>query len=559
MPLARRPVPRPRRSRSAAPAAATAVAAVALAVPAMPATAGGASCGTGRFTATSQADLARIAVLDPGPLAAGLPALADVRLGPAHGAVDTRNRSGKTAATAGYADARLLGMHLPGLPLRDAVADHRAPGRGPGPVQVTLAALNAGGLATARLGKASAEATWTDGYHCGRTGALTRAATMIQGLSVLGGAGTTPAIQAVSKHGHTGRRTSLLKVGPTGSTQSATDLVKLRGGRIGVRSCAGVALGNLTLFAGTPQEITAKVISQPRLEAVAGGDRQHSAVTYRPAVLSVTSGGKPVTGLDGEHDSVSVDLLGRMAADRPAAPLTVRLSLGSPSQEIGDSQVRAQAAALRVEVKLGSAHVLDVALGHLSVSATAPARSGGRTPGGYAAAPADADHPGGSGADEPGGSSADQPGSPVGSSADQPGSPADQPGSSADQPGSPADWPADRPGAPAGSAGDQPDGSPAGQGADSPAGQSGDSPGGAGGRPAPGTASRHTGPGRPGAAQDGASRSPAGVTPASGTPKAAGLALTGTNVAAVGLGGVALVSVGLATLFLTRRRRGTGR
>ncbi|ATO81270.1 hypothetical protein ACWT_1855 [Actinoplanes sp. SE50] len=345
-----------------------------------PAAATEAACGIGKFAATSEADLAKITVLDPGPLAPDLPALADVRLAPATGEVVAGNHTGRSDATASYADAKLLGMHLPGLPLHDAVAAQHAPGGPRGPVDVTLATLNAGGLATARLGTATAAATWTDGYHCGRTGPLTRATTMVQGLSLLGGAGGVPAIQAVDALTHLTRRTSLLTVGPTGSTRSATALVKLGGGRIGVRSGAGVALGDVILFSGTPQEITAKVINQPTLEVVAGGDRKHSTVTYQPATLAVTSAGKPVPGLTGDQTSVSLNLLGRLAADRPASPLSVRISVGKVTRHLSDTVVRAEAASLRVEVKLGSAHLLDVALGYLTVAATAPCRIGAPVP-----------------------------------------------------------------------------------------------------------------------------------------------------------------------------------
>ncbi|BCJ45663.1 hypothetical protein GCM10010168_59160 [Actinoplanes ianthinogenes] len=353
----------------------------ALAVPATPAWAGGSACDLGRFTATSQADLAKITVLDPGPLAPELPALADVRLAPARSDVDSGRRLGRARSTAGYGDAKLLGMNLPGLPLRDAEATHLAPGQRPGPVTVALAALNAGGLATAQAGKATAAASWDDRYGCGKTGPLTRGAAMIEGLSLLGGGRAGgPAIQAVSELTRAASPTSLLKVGPTGSTQSATDLVKLGGGRIGVRAGAGLALSDLTLFAGTPQEITAKVLTQPTLEVVAGGDEKHSRVTYQPAVLSVRSGGKLVESLDAKHADVSLSLLGRLTADRPASLLSVRLSLGTPTQKVDGASVSATAASLRVEVKLGAVHLLDVAIGYLSVSATAPCRVGASTP-----------------------------------------------------------------------------------------------------------------------------------------------------------------------------------
>ncbi|MEV6349256.1 hypothetical protein [Actinoplanes sp. NPDC051851] len=362
--------------------AATAAALVAAVITApAPAIAGGTVCSTGRFTATSQADLAKVTVLDPGPLLKGLPSLADVRLAPSHSDVDSAARPYRSTSTASYADARLLGMRLPGLPLRDAVANHRAPGKVAGPVAVETAAINAGGLATAEIGKSTAQSFWDDRYGCGRkTGPLTRSATMLGGLALLGGAGSSPAIQAVDSGTLISRKTSLLKVGPTGSTQSATDLVTLGGGRIGVRSGAGISLGDLTLFGGTPQQISVKVISQPTLEVVAGGDRRHSRVAYQAAVLEITSADGEVTTLDESRAAVSLSLLGRMSAAGSGSLLGVRLSLGEPTQDCGDDQVRAEAASIRVEVTLGDAHLLDVALGYLSATATAPRRVSSETP-----------------------------------------------------------------------------------------------------------------------------------------------------------------------------------
>ncbi|MEU4428546.1 hypothetical protein AB0F81_48680, partial [Actinoplanes sp. NPDC024001] len=350
--------------------AASAVAALFL--PATPAAAADPNCSVGGFTARSQADLAKIAVLDPGPLAPGLPALADVRLAVARGTADSSAKPHKTVATARYADARVLG-----IPAGDATVEHRAPGRS-GPAGVDLADVDAGGLATAKLGTAKAAATWDDAYLCGKTGPLTRTATMLGGLSVLEGNAAVPGIQAINDITHSARRTSLLRVGPTGSTQSATDLVRMRDGRIGVRSGAGVALGDLSLFAGTPQEISIKVVTQPTLEVTAGGDRASSKVDYRPAVLEVTAGGKKVSTLRKAGAHLSLSLLGRMSEAEPEA-LAVRLSLGRVRHEFRGRQVGAEASTLRVEAKIGGVHLLDVALGHLSVAACAPAPVRGRS------------------------------------------------------------------------------------------------------------------------------------------------------------------------------------
>ncbi|MBO3737017.1 hypothetical protein [Actinoplanes flavus] len=352
-------------SRPAHLTAAAAGVAAALALPVTPAAATPATptpegCHYGDFTARAEAGLAKITVLDPGPLVRGLPALADVRLAVADGTVNSAGRPFKAVAGARHADAKLLG-----IPGGGTGAQHMAPSRSNGPVTAELAQFQAAGLATVKAGKATAQATWEPGYRCGRTGPLTRSAVMLGGLSLLDGTGPVPAIHADR------RRTGLLRVGPSGSTQTATDLVPVARGRIGVRSAAGAALSDLSLFAGTPQEISIKVINQPRLEVIAAVDRVHSKVTYRPAVLSVTAAGEAAHVLKDAGKGISLDLLGGIEERSPAA-LQVRVSLGDLKQQVNGRQVRAEAATVRVEVTLGQVHVLDVALGNLSAAACAP-------------------------------------------------------------------------------------------------------------------------------------------------------------------------------------------
>jgi hypothetical protein len=373
MPTTRRPVPparkpcRPVRTRQAA----AVLAAAALAVPVAPPVAASAACANLSFTARSEADLVKISVLDPGALQRDVPALADVRLAAAHSVVDSAGTPHRTVATGKYADARLLGMQTPGLPPPDTMAVRQAPGPGAGePATVTLARLDAGGLAAVQSGKSTAEAHWDDRYRCGGSGPLTRAATMLAGVSLLAGGHGVPGMQAVDRTSGAARATSLLRIGPTGSTQSAADVVRLGGGRRGVSAGAGVALSDLALFAGTPQEISLKVVTQPTLTVVAGGSRERSRVAYRPAVLRIMAGGEPVATMDSADAGVSLSLRGRLSGDRSAALLTVRLSLGGPTQHISGRTVRAEAAALRLEVKAGRTRLLDVAVGHLSAEAS---------------------------------------------------------------------------------------------------------------------------------------------------------------------------------------------
>ncbi|MEU4691425.1 hypothetical protein [Actinoplanes sp. NPDC023714] len=369
MPIARRPIPTPRR-RSAAVVAALVVPAAFLAAGTTSAAAATSDCTAGQFTARSQADLAKITVLDPGPLHRDLPALADVRLASSRGEADSKGRPHKTVATARYADAKLLGISGAG-----ASAISTAP-RSNGPSSVDLASADVAGLATVKSGTARAEATWDDAYKCGKTGPLTRSATMLAGLDVLGGTHGVPVL-SLAQH-----RSSLLRVGPTGSTQSATDLVRLKGGQVGVRAGAGAALGHLSLFSGTSHEIGIKVVNQPKLEVVAAGDKHRSTVDYRPAVLEVTSGGKALTTLRNAGADVSVsvaDSLG-LIGRKGEHDATVRVSVGRVTSDVSKRRVSAEAATLRVEVKIGSAHLLDVALGYLSVAASAPAATSSPSP-----------------------------------------------------------------------------------------------------------------------------------------------------------------------------------
>jgi hypothetical protein len=309
-----------------------------LTIPAVPAAMNPRDCTVGDFAARTQADLVKIEVLKSGPHA-----LADIRLASAKGTVDSSARPYRSIASAQHAGR--------------VGARHVAPGRG-GPDEKQLVAFDAAGLATAGVGKSTAHATWDNDYHCGRPGPLTRSATMLGGLSVLDSGMTAG-----------NRRTGLLRIGPTGSTQSATDLIPLGKGRIGVRAGAGAALGDISLLAGTPQEISIRVVTQPTLEVVAGGDRHR--VTYRPAVLQVTAAGKPVHVLKDAGATVSLGLLGGVGQGAPSA-LEARITLGQVAESRGGRQVQAEAATVRVEVKVGRTHLLDIALGNLSVAACAP-------------------------------------------------------------------------------------------------------------------------------------------------------------------------------------------
>ncbi|MEU8242024.1 hypothetical protein AB0C07_27535 [Actinoplanes missouriensis] len=500
MPIARRPIPLPRRRRAAETATAAVVAA--LVVPAVPAAAVTTDCRTAAFTARTQADLAKIAVLDPGPLHRDLPALADVRLGSSRGEADSGAKLHKAVATARYADAKLLGIST-----GQASAIATAP-RSKGPASVDLATVGVAGLGVVKSGTATAEATWEDGYRCGKTGPLTRSATMLAGLSVLGGKHGAPVLHAVDDATHLSQKTSLLRVGPSGSTQSATDLVRIKGGQVGVRAGAGAALGDLSLFAGTPHEIGIKVVNQATLEVVAAADHHKSRVDYKPAVLKVSSGGKQVNVLQDAGADLSLGVDGSLSlpgGHHEKSGIGVRVSVGEATSDIGKRTVSAEAATVRVEVTVGKARLLDVALGYLSVSACAPG----------------------------GGSS---------SSHDQ--------GDDRDH-GDDRDRGDHGPGSSSSSGGSSSGGSSS--GGSSSGGSSSEGPQGS----APGD-SASASPSGSASASPSVSVKPVALgepLPTNGGTGGGALALTGTNVAVLVIGGAALVLFGVVALMLGRRRR----
>ncbi|BAL86944.1 hypothetical protein AMIS_17240 [Actinoplanes missouriensis 431] len=504
MPIARRPIPLPRRRRAAETATAAVVAA--LVVPAVPAAAVTTDCRTAAFTARTQADLAKIAVLDPGPLHRDLPALADVRLGSSRGEADSGAKLHKAVATARYADAKLLGIST-----GQASAIATAP-RSKGPASVDLATVGVAGLGVVKSGTATAEATWEDGYRCGKTGPLTRSATMLAGLSVLGGKHGAPVLHAVDDATHLSRKTSLLRAGPSGSTQSATDLVRIKGGQVGVRAGAGAALGDLSLFAGTPHEIGIKVVNQATLEVVAAADQHKSRVDYKPAVLKVSSGGKQVNVLQDAGADLSLGVDGSLSlpgGHHEKSGIGVRVSVGEATSDIGKRTVSAEAATVRVEVTVGKARLLDVALGYLSVSACAP--GGGSSSDDHGDDRDRGDHGPGSSPSSPGGSSSGDSSSGGSSSGGSSSGGSSSGGSSSEGPqGS----------APADSASASPSGSAS---------------------ASPSVSVKPVALGEP--------------LPANGGTGGGALALTGTNVAVLVIGGAALVLFGVGALMLGRRRR----
>lgn len=339
---------------------------------------------TARFTASARADVLRLRALDL-PVLRDRPVV-DLRLASATGAVDSASAQPAVAA-AHLSELAVLGLDPGELAVSRSVATTAG---SPGPQETRLLAVDAPGLLDAEAGRLNSDATWRQDYRCGRTGPLTRSATSLGSVTLLPVGGG--AVSAGGADG-TDAGTSLLRVRSAGASQAFTELIRLPGNRVGVAAGAGSSLAEVSLFEGTAAEVSVKVVSQPRLLAVAGGARARSLVDYRPAVLEVTAAGSPVASLSAEKVSTDVYVNASLRGRAPARSLlSVRVSIGELGRTVTGTAVSAEAATMRVQLLLGKAVILDTSLGHLSAAATA-ARSWPATGPAPQAAASDAGRP----------------------------------------------------------------------------------------------------------------------------------------------------------------------
>ncbi|MEV6523968.1 hypothetical protein AB0M43_18615 [Longispora sp. NPDC051575] len=336
-------------------------------------------CHPAPYTASADATLLHLGLLDLRPLGVGLPPLADARVATAHADVDSTRRTA-TTAEARYADAQLLGLSVP---LPGAVARQTAPADNPRPVSTVARALDAGGLVGARVGESTASARWQDQYGCGHLAALSAASTAVTSAEVLqGGAPHLPLLESLL--GGVTRPTPLVRISSVASARTATETVRLPGGGVGVSATAATGIADVSLF----DQIRVRVLHQPSLTVVSAARRSEAAVRYDAPLLEVTLPGGQVQRLDTPEATVDTTvaaraLPGRIVSDRATAVLGVRLTVGQVTSEVTDrGAVRAGAATLRLRVTLAGATVADLGLGLLSVAATAPGSQGSTpTPG----------------------------------------------------------------------------------------------------------------------------------------------------------------------------------
>lgn len=297
--------------------AAIAVAGALIAVPAPAATAN--PCAKPQqYGAGAGADLVKLGLLDLRPLGLPLGPVADVRLASTRSgmAADARVNS---AAAARYLDAKVLGVTLPAGPLSTSVYQE-APPRNEKPVTAHAGRKHLG-VVTVGAGDLTAYATWRGGMACGaRTGEVTRSSATVAGAEVLPGPGGT----------------ALVRVPANLRSRTGTALVR-DGGVVRSVATASAGLADIRLFAGTPTEITVKVIKAPALTVGTGGSAGTTTVEYASPVLQVSGPGIGSRRIDAPGESLDLGLpsstAGRDAAKARANAERLPLVSGDPLAE----------------------------------------------------------------------------------------------------------------------------------------------------------------------------------------------------------------------------------
>lgn len=135
-------------------------------------------------------------------------------------------------------------------------------------------------------------------------------------LSTLGGAlsgGKKPAADGAG---------SLVSLPNTLSARSVVRLVDIPGSaNKAVQSTSTMQVAAVKLLAGTPLEITIRVVSQPTLQVTSTGDQATSSVQYTAPVLAVEQGGKSLGQLDAANPKLDIPVGIPLAAGAPSLPI----------------------------------------------------------------------------------------------------------------------------------------------------------------------------------------------------------------------------------------------
>ena len=126
----------------------------------------------------------------------------------------------------------------------------------------------------------------------------------------------------------------LISLPNTMSTRSTVRLVDIPDSENkAVQSISTLQLADVHLFAGTPLEITVKVVSQPTLTVTSTGNPKTSSVDYNAPVLAVYRGGEEQFTLDASNPSESIGM------GIPTDPGQLAGALGMAPDQLKDAPV----------------------------------------------------------------------------------------------------------------------------------------------------------------------------------------------------------------------------
>ncbi|MDI2032819.1 hypothetical protein QFW96_29650 [Saccharopolyspora sp. TS4A08] len=146
-----------------------------------------------------------------------------------------------------------------------------------------------------------------------------------------------------------------------------------------VVSTSELAISEVKLFSGTPQEVSIQVVGKPTLTATATGDPATSRVDYTAPVLRISQGGKELAVLDAANPTQDVPIPAIPGLDRGVLDLGVlRLSVGELKQEAQGTEIRGTARLFDLKIldgaKLGlPASLAQISFGEQVARAAAPA------------------------------------------------------------------------------------------------------------------------------------------------------------------------------------------
>ncbi len=299
-------------------------------------------CRTKLTTAAAAADLLKAKVLDLAPLGVDAPTVADLTIAAARSAVDSTAET-KSQASADYFDAKLFGEEVPAGPL-DAHVHQTAPPDNPKaaviePTQLDLQLLRAG------TGHLAAHATWKPEYGCRwAQGVITESFGADLDAAILPMMTTQESNESVATRQ---LGDGFITMPSNAFSQTATELVK-EDGVMATSATAWIGLAEITLFGGTENETTVKVINPPELRGLATGTKSTSSVTYQAPVLEIIAPDGTSHRIDSPDQVFELTLppsgpptvadQPSAESDQPAGPAAPELpSLQPPSGEAPES------------------------------------------------------------------------------------------------------------------------------------------------------------------------------------------------------------------------------